>query len=228
MRGHGHDRQATRGRKARPYDATEHREAGHAHATGDDAVQGGPIDERPCDAVRRLDRSRLLQGGRSTGPNFDLYPPSRKTQGRIAARRLFSTRAGRGSGASSSKRRCRRLAGPVKSTRRSIPGRCMGFGLRIARDSPEAQGRRGGTAYAEDLKSSGGEPPCGFKSHRRQSISGTDRRRHRGSSPDEEEVTRPDRQTWRLMAQDGFSTPSIRLSLNFFRWIPAGTVRSGV
>lgn len=30
-------------------------------------------------------------------------------------------------------------------------------------------GRCGGTADAEDLKSSGGEPPCGFDSHRRQS-----------------------------------------------------------
>ncbi len=29
--------------------------------------------------------------------------------------------------------------------------------------------RRGGMADAEDLKSSGGKPPCGFKSHRRYS-----------------------------------------------------------
>jgi hypothetical protein len=38
MRGHGHDHQATRGRKARPNDATEREKTGHAHATGDDAI----------------------------------------------------------------------------------------------------------------------------------------------------------------------------------------------
>ncbi len=39
-----------------------------------------------------------------------------------------------------------------------------------------AAGRRGGMADAEDLKSSGGEPPCGFESHRRYST-GRDRKR---------------------------------------------------
>ena len=38
-------------------------------------------------------------------------------------------------------------------------------------DAPPQPSRRGGTAYAEDLKSSGGQPPCGFESHRRHQSS---------------------------------------------------------
>ncbi len=37
----------------------------------------------------------------------------------------------------------------------------------LERAQGEHSGRRGGMADAEDLKSSGGEPPCGFDSHRR-------------------------------------------------------------
>src|SRR3954452_15372537 len=47
------------------------------------------------------------------------------------------------------------------------------WGLRLVRPNEnhreETICRRGGKADAEDLKSSGGEPPCGFDSHRRYS-----------------------------------------------------------
>ena len=121
-------------------------------AVRDGKVRPGAEAIRPrqvSQAGPRRQRGTPTEAGRRPRPHPDPPPGPRRRIGRLREKDVLE---GRPTGKLDTP-----ISGPMDALPERQPLRAPGAG------------RRGGTADAEDLKSSDGEPSCGFDSHRRHS-----------------------------------------------------------